>query len=194
MQCHVQIISKVLANRLKKILPQLISPTQSAFVPVRLLTDNILVAYESLHTMHGRKKGKKGSLALKLDINKAYDRVEWAFLKSIMVKMGFPKIWIERVMCCVSTFSFSVKINGKTYGNIIPSRGLRQGDPLSPYMFLLCAEGFTSLLAKAEMENQIHGVSICRRAPSITHLLFADDSLLFCQAKQDEVKVIMDTL
>ena len=187
MQCHIQIISKVLANRLKKILPQLISPTQSAFVPVRLLTDNILVAYESLHTMHGRKKGKKGSLALKLDINKAYDRVEWAFLKSIMVKMGFPKVWIERVMCCVSTFSFSVKINGKTYGNIIPSRWLRQGGPLSPYLFLLYAEGFTSLLVKVEMENRIHGVSICRRAPSITHLLFVDNSLLFCQANQEEV-------
>ena len=97
-------------------------------------------------------------------------------------------------MCCVSTSSFSIKINGKAYGNIIPSRGLRQGDPLSPYLFLLCLEGFTSLLAKAEMENRIHGVSICRRALSITHLLFADDSLLFCQAKQEEVKVIMDTL
>ena len=97
-------------------------------------------------------------------------------------------------MCCVSTSSFSVKINGKAYGNIIPSRGLHQGDPLSPYLFLLCLEGFTSLLAKAEMENRIHGVSICRRALSIIHFLFADDSLLFCQAKQEEVKVIMDTL
>ena len=194
--CNViyKIISKVLANRMKKILPQLISPTQSAFVPGRLITDNILVAYETLHTMHGRKKGKTGSLALKLDISKAYDRVEWTFLKRIMVKMGFPNAWIERVMCCVSTSSFSVKINGKAYGNIIPSRGLRQGDPLSPYLFLLCAEDFTSLLAKAEMENRIHGMSICRRAPSITHLLFADDSLLFCQSKQEEVQVIMDTL
>ena len=194
--CNViyKIISKVLANRMKKILPQLISPTQSAFVPGRLITDNILVAYETLHTMHGHKKGKTRSLALKLDISKAYDRVEWTFLKRIMVKLGFPNAWIERVMCCVSTSSFSVKINGKAYGNIIPSRGLRQGDPLSSYLFLLCAEGFTSLLAKAEMENRIHGVSICRRAPSITHLLFADDSLLFCQSKQEEVQVIMDTL
>ena len=132
-----------------------------------------------LHNMNGRKKGKKGSLALKLDISKVYDRVEWAFLKSIMVKMGFPNVWLDWMMCSVSTY-FSIKINDKVYGNIIHSRGFCQEDPLSPYLFLLCAEGFTSLLAKVEMENRIHGVSICRRAPSITHLLFADDSLLFC--------------
>ena len=125
--CNViyKIISKVLANGLKKILPQLISPTQSAFVPGRLITDNILVAYKTLHIMHRCKKGKKRSLALKLDISKAYDRVEWAFLKSIMVKMGFLDVWIDRVMCCVSTSSFSIEINGKVYGNIIPSRGLQ---------------------------------------------------------------------
>lgn len=180
--CNViyKIISKVLANRLKQILPQIISPTQSAFVPGCLITDNILVAYECLHAMHCRKKGKRGSLALKLDISKAYDRVEWAFLKGIMEKMGFPEIWIDRVMSCVTTPSFSVCINGKPFGIISPSRGIRQGDPLSPYLFLLCAEGFTSLLDNAETEGLIHGMSICRRAPYVSNLLFADDSLVFC--------------
>lgn len=116
-----------MANRLKQILPQLISSTQRAFVPGRLITDNVLVAYETLHTMHCRKKGRKGALALKLDISKAYDRVEWAFLEKIMHKLGFPEVWIGRVMSCISTSSFSVRINGKAYGNIIPTRGLRQG-------------------------------------------------------------------
>ena len=191
--CNViyKIISKVLANRLKLILPNLIATTQSVFVPGRLITDNFLVAYESLHAMHCRKKGRRGSLALKLDV---YDRVKWAFLKGFMTKLGFPEMWIERVMCCVSTPSFSIRINGKSYGNIILSRGLRQGDLLSPYLFLLCAEGFSSLLAKVEAENKLHGVSICRRAPSISHLLFANDSFLFCRATQDEVQEIADIL
>ncbi|KAL0012535.1 hypothetical protein SO802_007643 [Lithocarpus litseifolius] len=144
--------------------------------------------------MHGRKKGKTRSLALKLDISKAYDLVEWDFLRGIMTKLGFPEVWINWVMTCITTPTFSVLINGKSFGHISPSRGLRQGNPLSPYLFLLCAEGFTALLAKAELEERIHGVSICRRAPRISHLLFANDSLLFCQATHKEVKEVTDIL
>ena len=129
--------------------------------------------------MHARKKGKKG-VALKLDISKAYDRVEWHFLQSIMEKMGFPAGWIERVMSCVTTPSFSVLVNGKPYGMIQPSRGICQGDLISSYLFLLCAEGLTALLNKAESEGRIKGVSIYRGAPKITNLMFAEDSLLFC--------------
>ncbi|XP_050281711.1 uncharacterized protein LOC126722610 [Quercus robur] len=160
----------------------------------RLIIDNVLLAYESLHTMHCSKKGKTCSLELKLDISKAYDRVEWTFLKGIMEKMGFLKRWIDRVISCVTTPTFSVRINGKAYGSIKLSRGLRQGDPLSPYLFLLCAEGFSSLLSKVEADNRLHGVAVCKRAPSISHLLFTDDSLLFCQATQDEVQEVVDIM
>ena len=97
-------------------------------------------------------------------------------------------------MSCVISTSFSILINGKPFGMINPTKGLRQGDPLSPYLFLLCVEGFTSLLQKAELEGRIHGVSICRRAPKISHLLFADDSLLFCQAIERETQETLDVL
>ena len=144
--------------------------------------------------MHSKKKGKKGSLALKLDISKAYDRVEWPFLKGIMAKLGFPEVWINWVMGCVTTPSFSVLINGKPFGNITPLRGICQGDPLSPYLFLLCAEGFNSLLLWVEMEARIKGVYVCRRAPTVTNLMFADDSLLFCRATIGEVEVINEIM
>ena len=85
----------------------------------------MLVACETLHTMHARQKGKKGSLALKLDISKAYDHVEWQFLQKIMEKMGFPVVWVERVMSCVTTPSFSILVNGKPYGMVHPTCGIR---------------------------------------------------------------------
>ena len=152
------------------------------------------MAYETIHTMLVRKKGKKGTMALKLDISKAYDRVEWPFLEKIMEKLGFPTRRIERVMSCVTTPSFSVLVNGKPHGMIHPSRGIHQGDPLSPYLFLLCAEGFTTLLAKVELDGRITGVSIYRGAPRVTNLLFVDDYLLFCQATPREGEVVVEIL
>ena len=111
-----------------------------------------------------------------------------------MLKLGFPGDWVDKVMSCVTSPSFSVLINGKPFGMIHPTRGIRQGDLLSPYLFLLCAEGFTSLLQKAVLEGNIQGVSICRRAPRISHLLFTDDSLLFCRATYKETKVVLEIL
>jgi hypothetical protein len=173
-----KLISKVLANRLKVFLPEIISPTQSAFVPGRLISDNILIAYELTHHILNRKKGEKGFAAIKLDMSKAYDRVEWSFLGQMMEKLGFCQRWIQLIMKCVSTVSYRIKVNGALSESFEPERGLRQGDPLSPYLFLLCAEGFSALLAKAEEDGLISGVKICRNAPSISHLLFVDDSLI----------------
>ena len=94
----------------------------------------------------------------------------------------------------VSTVSYSTLINGELHGYIKPSRGLRQGDPLSPYLFLLCAEGLHSLLQRAKNTEDIHGVSISRSGPKLTHLFFADDSLLFCKATTNEIKCIQNIL
>ncbi|XP_042965942.1 uncharacterized protein LOC122299620 [Carya illinoinensis] len=182
--CNVlyKLMSKAIANRLKALLPMLISASQSAFVPGRLITDNVLVAYEIVHFLRHRRGGKKGYMSIKLDMSKAYDRVEWDFLERIMVQMGFETRWINLIMYCVTSVFFSVMLNGVPTGCIKPTRGLRQGDPLSPYLFLLCTEGLVSMLKQAALNSMIPGIRICRGAPTINHLLFADDSVIFCKA------------
>ena len=180
------IFAKVLTNRLQAIMPNLILKHQSAFLSDRLISDNILVAFETLHYMRNHNQGKSGFMALKLGISKAYDRVEWEYMERVMIKMGFHSRWIQLMMRCITTASYSVLINGQPHGHITPTRGLRQGDPLSPYFFLRCTEGLHGLISKAAHNGDIRGVSLCRNGPRITHLLFADDSLLFCRAREDE--------
>ena len=101
--CNViyKLISKVVANRLKGILPDIISPAQSAFILGCLMTDNILIAYEATHYIQKRKKGKDGYAAIKLDMSKAYDRVEWSFLEEMMIKLGFARRWVDLIMTCL---------------------------------------------------------------------------------------------
>jgi hypothetical protein len=194
--CNVlyKLIAKVLANRMKKVLTKIISLNQSAFVPGRLITDNIVVAFEALHTMDVRLKGRKGYMALKLHMSKAYDRVEWDYLEAIMLKLGFADRWVSLIMTCVRSVSYSVLINGQPYGFFKPSRGIRQGDLLSPYLFILCAEGLSTLLHKAEEEGKITGLPIARGGTKINHLFFADDSLLFCRATIAEWAHIQEIL
>ena len=152
------------------------------------------VAYELMHTMRSKRKGKVGYMAMKLDMSKAYDRVEWAFLKAAMLKMGFAQHWVDLVMECVSTPSYSILIDGVPQGYIHPSRGVRQGDPLSPYIFLICAEGLSSLIRKAEVAGLIHGISASQYGPKIYHLFFADDSLLLSHASMTKVQHISSIL
>jgi hypothetical protein len=194
--CNVlyKLISKVLANRLKNILPDIISCFQSAFIPGRLISDNILVAYEIMHTMQSRMWRKEGFMGIKLDMSKAYDRVEWVFLKAVMHKLGFDSRWVDVVMKCVSSVKYSLLINGNPVGVFYPSRGLRQGDPISPYLFLLCAECFSGLLSNAEKRGHISGVPSSPKGPTISHLLFADDCILFCKADRVQWRRLLNIL
>ena len=162
----------MLANHLKSLLPYVLSESQSNFQSDKAILDNILVAFESLHHMKTKKRGKEGFMAMKLDMSKAYDRVEWIFLEQLMRKMGFHGRWIDLVMATVKYVSYSFLINGVPRGFIKPSRGIRQGDPLSPYLFLLCSDGLNGLLKKAEARGDLRGFSLCKNGPQILHLFF----------------------
>ena len=133
-------------------------------------------------------------MAIKLDMSKAYDRVEWSYLSSIMEKMGFTEHWINLMMLCVKTVTYSILVNGEPKSTITPTRGIRQGDPLFPFLFLLCIEDLNGLLNQASHQGHIKGYSHCRNSPRLTHLLFVDDSLLFCKATIEECQRVLNIL
>jgi hypothetical protein len=174
----------VIANCLHLVLDDIVSAERSSFVPGRLITDNVLVAYEHIHYLKKKKKGKIGACAVKLDMAKAYDRVEWVYLRGIMIKLGFRESLVNLIMNCVETVRFSVKVNRHLSNVFSPSRGIRQGDPMSPYLFLLCAEGFSSMLKFSGPDFLTKGVKVGIHAPWVSHLLFADDCMVFTQASE----------
>ena len=154
-----RLASKVITNRLKCFFPNIISEYQSAFVSSCLSTDNVLVAFETMHHLNQKRSGKIGEMVLKLDMSKTFDRVEWGCLRDIMQKMGFDSKWITFMMQCVISVTYSIRLNGKPHGHITPTRGLRQGDPISPFLFLFCAESLSSLLQQAIFTGSLRGVT-----------------------------------
>jgi hypothetical protein len=148
----------MIAARLKLILDEVISQVQSAFVPGRLITDNILLAYECIHKIKNKKMGKEGLCAVKLGMHKAYDRVEWVFLDRMLVRLGFDREFLDLLLACVRSVKYKVRYNDQETDKFIPTRGLRQGDPLSSYLFLICAEGLSIALAHREEVRGIEGV------------------------------------
>lgn len=194
--CNVayKVLAKVIAVCMKEALDTIISPSQSAFVPDRLITDNIIIAGEVGHFLKRKRTGIIGWVALKLDMAKAYDRMEWNFLKGTLTALGFSSTWVNLIQLCVTTVTYNILVNGQSVGTVIPTRGIRQGDPLSPYLFIVCAEVLSLLLQRKEARGSIHGVRVARGAPPISHLFFADDSLLFFKATINEAQEVKNCL
>lgn len=133
-------------------------------------------------------------MALKLDMSKAYDRIEWEFVRAVLASMGFPKSLVQLLLSFITMVTHQVFVNGQPSSDFKPERGLRQGDPFSPYLFVLCADVMSRLLRKEAGMGGIHGIQVARNAPKLTHLLFVDDSLLFTRAIVKEIEFLMDVL
>jgi hypothetical protein len=185
-----KVVFKCLVNRLWPLLHDIISPEQSAFNRGRIITDNAPIAFECLHALnHGNNNCKKFG-ALKLDLTKAYDCVEWVYIEEVLDRLGFQRQWVRWIMQCVTTIWFSIHFNNVSLESFAPSRGLRQGDPLSPYLFLFVADGLSKLLQREVNQGSLQELHICRRALGISHLLFADDTLLFMHISDEQTKAI----
>ena len=193
--CNVayKLITKVLVQRLKHILPDLISPYQASFVPGRQITDNIVIMQEALHTMR-RKKGLHGLMAIKLDLEKAYDKLNWNFIRSTLLDMRLPQLMVDVIMRCISSCSMRVLWNGEPTECFTPSRGVRQGDPLSPYIFVACVERLSQLIECLVQGGQWRPLRVCKNGPQLSRLLFADDIILFAEATEAQARLIHDCL
>lgn len=186
--CNVayKIISKILVARLRPFLDRFISANQFAFVPRRWIGENSVLLNEILHTMR-RKRGQSGYIGIKVDMQKAFDRVEWGVLCRILNALGFSNKFVNWISECISTTSSEILLNGRIWGGFQAERGLRQGDPLSPFLFISLSELLPRILNRAFLEGAFQGVKVSRTASPIDHLLFANDLVLFCRADCAEV-------
>ncbi|XP_019227829.1 PREDICTED: uncharacterized protein LOC109209105 [Nicotiana attenuata] len=185
-----KIISSLMNQRLSPLMDKLISPYQTGFIKGRSITENIMMTQDMVHNI---TNSTHGNVVLKVDMAKAYDRVSWEYLYNIMRHFGFNETWIDMIWRLMSNIWYSVNINGNRQGFFNSSRGLRQGDPLSPSLFLIRAELFSKLM---ESLNNLEFIpfSIDSHGPVISHLCYADDTILFSSAEPESLKIMMEKM
>uniref|UniRef100_A0A803QHJ4 Reverse transcriptase domain-containing protein n=1 Tax=Cannabis sativa TaxID=3483 RepID=A0A803QHJ4_CANSA len=193
--CNVayKIISKILASRIRYLLPRIVSPNQAAFVKGRHIAENTMIAREIVHSM-GKRRGKRGFMLIKLDLEKAYDKLDWNFVTSVLLQLGFSNTFTNWVKACISVDEIKLLLNGTTVGKFHPERGLRQGDPLSPSLYIMAAEALSRLFLSKENHGLLKGFKLARNGTPITHLMFADDIILFGEASVREARTLLECL
>ena len=166
---------------------------QVAFVPSRCITEYIVLAQEIVHSFRHMKM-KKGFLGVKIDFQKAYDRMEWGFIQRVLKAFGFNEQFTNLIQQCLSTVHYSLLLKSGIFPAFQPERGLRQGDPLSLYIFILGSEVRMRLINKEIIQNKLIGVKLTRIAPPISKLCYADDIILFCKASMAKLSSLKECL
>ena len=179
-----KVIAKILSSRLRPLLGNLVGSSQTAYIKGRQILDGALILNETISWL---QKSKKAGVILKLDFAKAYDSVSWDFLLEVLRAMGFGRKWRSWIRWCVSTATTSILVNGSPLRPTSMGRGLRQGDPLSPFLFALVAEVLNKMFCKALRQSCIEGIQIGDFGPAITHLQFADDTVVLSSPSEDSL-------
>ncbi|KAJ9688894.1 hypothetical protein PVL29_014511 [Vitis rotundifolia] len=185
------IIAKVLSGRLRGVLHETIHSTQGAFVQGRQILDAVLIANEIVDE---RRRSREEGFVFKIDFEKAYDHVSWDFLDHVLEKKGFSPRWRKWMSGCLSLVSYAFLVNGNVKGWVKASRGLRQGDPLSPFLFTLVADVLSRMLLRAEERNLLGGFRVGKNRTRVSHLQFADDTIFFSNSREEELQTLKSLL
>jgi len=175
--CNVvyKIISKIIANRLKPLLPTLVSEEQTGYVEGRQILNNIIQAHEVVHSIISNRQA---GMIMQLDLEKAYDKLNWAYIRKVLIAYGFDHNRVGWVMALITTSSSSILLNGSPSKPFNPTRDLRQGDPLSPFLFILMMEGLDQAINSSKAEGKIRGLKLIVNGSALTHQQFVDDIML----------------
>ena len=187
-----KIISKITSTRLAPILPTIISENQPGFVKGRSILENIMLAQEIIHGIKSPTEGN--NVVIKLDMVKAYDRVSWSYTCLVLRKLGFGELFIDSIWRIMSNNWYSIVINGKRHGFFHSTRGLKQGDPLSPSLFILGAEVLSRQLNMLYNNPLYSGFHMEKRGPQINHLSFVDDIIIFTSTNRKSLQLIVETI
>ena len=189
--CMYKIVAKLLANRIRKVMPAIIDETQFAFIEGRHLLQSVLIANEVIDEA---RRSHNPCLIFKVDFEKAYDSVSWEFLLYMLKRLGFNSQWIKWIEGCIKSASMLVLVNESPTDEFLPQRGIRQGDPLAPFLFNVVAEALSGLLRRAIAENLYKGYSVGSKNVNISILQYADDTIFFGKASMENVRALKATL
>lgn len=193
MQYNLQNCDKGYSEHVETYCSSGVSPYLTSFVLGRSIYENNVVAQELAHCM-SKMRGRTSFFAIKVDLAKAYDRLNWGFILNILQEVGIPKNLIDIIMCAVISVQTNVKWNGSRAEYFSPHQGIRQGDPMSPYLFVMCIDKLSHLILEKVEEGQWKCLRAGRYWPMISHLMFADDLLLFGQALVEQMQCVLDVL